>query len=175
VTADPVEATIYPPREMRRGHLLVLGMLLAAALTGCGAENPKLIPPERAAALTETVDRIGAACDAGDAGEARTAVEAAKVQVNELPRQVDGALRRNLRQWLDHIRGGLQRDCRPEEEETPTPTPTETPEEEETPTPTPTATETPEKTPTPTPTETATPEPTVEPPGDGGVPAPEEP
>jgi hypothetical protein len=170
VTADSVEATNYPQRAMRRGHLLVLGMLLAVALAGCGAENRKLIPPDRATALVETADRIKQACDAGDTAEARTAVEAAKVQVNELPRQVDNRLRRNLRQWLDHIRGRLERDCKPEEEATPTPTPTETPEE----TPTPTPTETPEETPTPTPTETATPEPTVEPPADGGVPAPED-
>jgi outer membrane biosynthesis protein TonB len=157
---------------MRRGHSLVLGLLLAAAVAGCGADDRALIPPDRAAALTETVDRIGQACDAGEPAEARTAVEAAKVQVNELPRQVDASLRQNLRDWLDHIRSRLQRDCEPEAEETPSPTPTATP--EETPTPTPTETPEEEETPSPEPTETATPEPTVEPPGDGGVPAPED-
>jgi hypothetical protein len=158
---------------MRRGHLLVLGMLLAAVVAGCGSENRELIPPDRASALTQTVDRIGQACDAGDASEARAAIEAANAQVNELPRQVDRALRRNLHQWLDHIRSRLARDCEPAARETPTPTPTETP-QEPSPTATPTATpDEPTPTPTPTATETPTPEPTVEPPTDGGVPAPE--
>jgi outer membrane biosynthesis protein TonB len=153
---------------MRRRHLLVAGLLLAALVAGCGSKDPALIPPDRATALTDTVNEIEAACDDGDAARARAAAQTAEEQVNELPRQVDPKLRRNLRQWLNHIQQRVDQDCKPAE--TPTPTPTETP----TPTPTETPTPTPTETPAPTPTETPTPppEPTVEPPTNGGVPAP---
>jgi hypothetical protein len=149
---------------------LALGLLLVALpLAGCGSEDPELIPQTRASALTSTIDEIQSACDDNDTAKAKAAVEAANRQVSELPRRVDAELKRNIRDWLNHIDERIDEDCK-KDEETPTPTPTET----ETPTPTPTETATPEptETPTPEPTETATPEPTVEPPGDGGVLAP---
>jgi len=152
---------------MPRPRLLVPGLLVAALLAGCGSEDPGLIPPDRATALTKTVDAVKAACDGEDPDTARDAVAEARNQVSELPGSVDQGLRRNLREWLTRIDNRIEQDCEPEEEETPTPTAS----------PTPTPTETPEATPTPTatpePTETPAPEPTVEPPGDGGVPAPE--
>ena len=160
---------------MPRRLLLALGLLLPVAFAaGCGSEEPELIPQTRAAALTETLDEVTAACDAEEPDKARAAVAAANQQVSELPRRVDAELRRNLRDWLGHIDDRIERDCEPEEEETPTPDPTETPTPEPTETPTPEPTETP----TPEPTETPTAEPTadpVEPPGNGGVPAPEDP
>jgi hypothetical protein len=158
---------------MPRRPPLALGLLLAAlAMAGCGSEEPELIPQTRASALTTTIDEITAACEDNDTAEAKAAVDAANRQVSELPRRVDAELKRNIRNWLRHIDDRIDQDCKPEE--TPTPTATETPQPTptETPTPTPTPTETP--TPTPTPTETATPTPTVEPPGDGGVIAPED-
>ena len=159
---------------MPRRPPLALGLLLAVIpLAGCGQENPELIPQTRASALTSTIDEINSACDANDTDKAKAAVEAANQQVSELPRRVDTELKSNLRQWLRHIDDRIDEDCaKAEEEETPTPAPTQT----ETPTPEPTETPTPEptETPTPEPTETATPEPTVEPPGDGGVIAPED-
>jgi len=160
---------------MPRRSLLALGLLLAAIpVAGCGKENPELIPQDRASALTSTIDEIKAACDANDTAKAKAAVEAANQQVSELPRRVDTSLKRNIRDWLDHIEKGIDGDCKAKEEkeETPTATPSAT----ETPTPEPTETPTPEPTdtPTPEPTETATPSPTVEPPGDGGVIAPED-
>ena len=139
---------------MPRRPILALGLLLAVIpLAGCGSEDPELIPETRASALTSTIDEITAACDAEDPAKAKAAVEAANRQVSELPRRVDAQLRRNIRRWLSHIEDRIDADCKEEKEE-----------KEETPTP------------APTPTETATPAPTatVEPPGDGGVPAPED-
>ena len=141
-------------------------------MAGCGSEDPELIPQTRASALTSTIDEITAACDDNDTAKAKAAVQTANRQVSELPRRVDGELRRNIRDWLRHIDDRIDRDCKAEETPTATPEPTETP----TPEPTETATPTPEptETPTPEPTETPTPTPTVEPPGDGGVIAPED-
>jgi hypothetical protein len=162
---------------MRRRPLLVLGLLLAAVpVAGCGSEHPELIPQTRASALTSTIDEISAACDDHDPAKAKAALQAANQQVSELPRRVNAELKRNIRDWLSHIGDRVEQDCKEEEkqEETPTPTPTETPTETPTPTPTETPTPEPTKTATPEPTETATPAPTVEPPGDGGVLAPED-
>jgi outer membrane biosynthesis protein TonB len=158
---------------MSRRPFLVLGLLAAAFAGGCGREEQNLIPQARAAELTAAVDQIERACESEDADRAHAAVTAANQQVSELPRRVDAELKRNVRDWLNHIDERIDRDCKAEETPTPTPEATETPTE----TPTPTPTETPEATPTPT----ATPEPTteppaappVEPPGEGGVPAPE--
>ncbi len=158
---------------MPRRPILALGLLLAVIpLAGCGSEDPELIPQTRASALTSTIDEIKAACDDNDPAKAKAAVEAANRQVSELPRRVDAELKRNIREWLTHIDDRIDRDC--EEEQEKTPTPTETPTETPTPTPTETPTPTPTETATPEPTETATPAPTVEPPGDGGVLAPED-
>jgi len=153
---------------------LALAVLLAAIpLAGCGSDDPELIPQTRASALTSTIDEIQSACDDNDTAKAKAAVEAANQQVSELPRRVDAELKRNIRDWLSHIEGRVDSDCKAEEEEetpepTPEPTETATPEPTETATPEPTETATPE--PTPEPTET----PAVEPPGEGGVPAPED-
>jgi hypothetical protein len=156
---------------MPRRPSLALGLLLVAfSMAGCGGEDPELIPQTRASALTSTIDEITAACDDNDTAKAKAAVDAANQQVSELPRRVDGELKRNIRDWLSHIEGRIDRDCKAEETPTPTPSATETPTPEPTETPTPEPTETP----TPEPTETPTAEPTVEPPGDGGVVAPED-
>src|SRR5262245_46771002 len=157
---------------MPRRPLLALGLLLTAIpVAGCGSEDPELIPQTRASALTRTIDEISAACDAHDTANAKAAVQAANQQVSELPRRVNADLKRNVRDWLNHIDDRVEQDCK-EAEAAPTPSPTQT----ETPTPTPTETPTPTPTETPTaePTETPTASPTVEPPGDGGVLAPED-
>jgi hypothetical protein len=161
---------------MSRRPFLALGLLLAVLAAGCGSEEPNLIPESRGSELSAAVDEITQACDDQDPDAAHAAVTAANQQVSELPRRVDTELKQNLREWLAHIDDRVDRDCEPqeqEEEETPTPTPTAT--ATETPTPTPTETPTPTPTPTvsPEPTEVP-PEPTVEPPGEGGVPAPED-
>src|ERR671932_315096 len=149
---------------MPRRPLLVVGLLLAASASGCGSDNPRLIPQTRAAALTDTVDRIGQACDDHDPAKARAAILAANQQVSALPRRVDASLKANLRQWLTYMQGRVNRDCKRKEEKTPTPSPSPSP------SPTPSATP---ATPTPTPSPVPTPGTTVEPPGTGGVPAPE--
>ena len=165
---------------MRRLPPLVLGLLLAALAAGCGQEDSGLIPEQRASQLTAAVDRVGQACGDEDPDAARAAVDEANRLVSELPRRVNRRLRSNLREWLEHIGGRVERDCEPAPEETPTPT--ETPEPTPEPTETPTPTETPE--PTPEPTEEPPGEGPdgegppgqqdggVEPPGDGGVTAP---
>src|SRR5918911_3081576 len=160
---------------MPRRPLLVVGLLLAASASGCGSDNPRLIPQTRAAALTETVDRIGQACDDHDPAKARAAILAANQQVSALPRRVDASLKANMRQWLTYMQGRVNRDCKRKEEKTPTPSPTAaaptvTPSPSPSPSPTPSATP---ATPTPTPSPVPTPGSTVEPPGTGGVPAPE--
>ena len=159
---------------MRCCPTLALGLLLAVLpVAGCGSEEPELIPQTRASQLTTVVDEIADACAAEEPDKARAGVAAANQMVSELPRRVDDPLVANMREWLSHIEGRLDRDCKAEETPTPEPTETATPEPTETATPEPTETATPE------PTETATPEPTpevpVEPGGDGGVPAPEDP
>ena len=86
---------------MPRRPLLALGLLLAAiSMAGCGKEDPELIPQTRASALTSTIDKINAACDANDTAKAKAAIEAANQQVSELPRRVNADLKRNVRQWL---------------------------------------------------------------------------
>jgi hypothetical protein len=145
---------------MRRRSLprsVLVTAMLAFLAAGCGeSEDGRLIPSDRADSLLATVDRIEAACDAEDPDRASELVDEAGSQVSELPRSVDGALKDNLRAWLEQIRDRLDDDCEAEAEEpTPTATPTETA--------TPTATATPEPTETPTATPTATPEPTETP------------
>jgi len=154
-------------------RLLLLGLALAATLflAACGGSDPKLIPQDRADALVSSVDEIASRTSDEDCDGAEAALQEARNQVAELPREVDRSLKRNLRQWLDQIESRIENDCKPEETPTPTatetetPTETPTPEETETPTPTPTPTETPPPEETPPPGE----EPTVEPPGTGGV------
>jgi len=142
---------------MPRRSLLAFWLLLAAIpLAGCGSENPELIPQDRASALTSTIDKINAACDANDTAKAKAAIEAANQQVSELPRRVDAELKRNVRQWLRHIDDRVDEDCAKKQESTSTPTPTAT------------------ETATPEPTKTPTATPTVEPPGGGGVLAPQD-
>ena len=152
-----------------------LGVLL---LAGCGSENTALIPQDDADQLTALVSEAGDAIAAGECDRAHRAVTQAEQQLGGLPRKTDRRLKKNLRNWLDHLDGRIDRDCTAPEEEpekTATPTPTEAP---ATPTPTPSAS----PSPSPTPTATASPEPTVtvdpgtggqgsseEPPGTGGV------
>jgi cell division septation protein DedD len=149
-------------------------LLVAVPLAGCGSEDPELIPQTRASALTSTIDEIQSACDDNDTAKAKAAVEAANQQVSELPRRVDAELKRNIRDWLNHIDERIDRDCEPEEEEEETPTATPSPTETATPSPTETATPEPTETATPEPTPEPTETPAVEPPGEGGVPAPED-
>jgi outer membrane biosynthesis protein TonB len=147
-----------------RFRSLLSGAVLAALLaSGCGRENPRLIPREDADALIARVEAAAQASAAGDCAQARDSVAQAKRQVSELPRRVSRRLENNLQAWLRHLDERIQADCTtaaetptPTPTETPTKTPTTTPTPTKTPTPTPTPTETPTATPTPTPTPTAT-------------------
>jgi outer membrane biosynthesis protein TonB len=156
---------------MRHRLTLALALAAAALAAGCGQDNPRLIPEDRAQALVDIVDQIETACADQDVQAAQAAVDEANAQVSELPRRVDDALQGNMRDWLRQIERRLDRDCKPKEAEK-TPSPTETPAPTETPTPTPTPTPTETPTPTATPTATETPAPTATPTTTGGAEAP---
>ena len=155
----------------RRPLLLVaLALVLALALGGCGErENPAMLPPDDAAALTALVDQIESQAAAGECAVAAQTVVELRQGIENLPARVSDRLVTNLGQWTDQVEERLGEDCE-EPEPTATPSPTETATTTETPTPTatPEATETP--TPTATPDATATPTPGTEPDGGGGVP-----
>jgi outer membrane biosynthesis protein TonB len=160
-----------------RFRSLFTGAVLAALLAaGCGRDNPELIPQQDADDLLALVQEAGQASADGECDAAREAVAEARRRVSELPRRVNKDLEDNLNAWLGHLDDGIGEECETAAEETPTPTPTATETPTPTPTPTPTETPTPEptETPTPEPPETPTPTATVEPPGDGGVIAPED-
>ena len=59
-------------RSMRRLPLLLV--LVVAVLAGCGQSNPDLIPQSNAQALTQTADKIQAACTDADRSEARAQI-----------------------------------------------------------------------------------------------------
>src|SRR3954452_12776769 len=90
---------------------LVLGLVAALALSGCGQQNPKLIPQPNANALSATADKIASACTAGDRAQAEAAVVAARQQIEALPRKVDSRLRRRLTSWTRHIESRIPQDC----------------------------------------------------------------
>jgi len=152
-------------------RLLLLGLALAAALllTACGSSNPKLIPQDRADSLHQALDDVASRTSDEDCDGADQALQEARNQVNELPAEVDKALKRNITKWLNHIADEIPKDCKPESTPTPSPSatesPTETPTESPTKTPSPSPTESPTETPSPSPAET----PTVQPPDTGGV------
>lgn len=156
-----------------RRTLLLASVAVTAALAGCGSENPRLIPEERAQRLTASVERAGRASARGDCDGAQRAVTDARTQVQALPQRVDDRLRRNLGDWLGHVSERIPEDCEPADA-TPTPTPTSTVPPEVTATPTPTVA--PTETPTPEPEETPTPTPAPEvPPPETPAPEGEEP
>jgi serine/threonine-protein kinase len=143
-------------------RLLLLGLALAAALllTACGSSNPKLIPQDRADSLNQALDDVASRTGDEDCDGADQALQEARNQVNELPAEVDRALKRNITKWLNHIADEIPKDCKPESTPTPTPSatesPTETPTESPTKTPSPSPTESPTETPSPSPTSTPT-------------------
>jgi outer membrane biosynthesis protein TonB len=148
---------------------LLAAALGALALAGCGSDDEAaLIPQEDADQLTALVSAAGDAAAAGECDRARRAVSEAEAELSGLPRRTDRELKRNLREWLDHLDSRIAEECEaPEPEETAAPEPTPVPTETPTPTPTPTPTETPTPTATPAPTVTVDP-------GDGGTGFPDE-
>jgi hypothetical protein len=151
----------------------VLGVcaLLAA---GCGGENRALIPQRNADQLTALVDEAAQATADGKCDTAATRVQTAKSELNGLPAATDRRLKRNLRDWLDHLEQTIADECKaPQAEETATPEASET----ATPAPTESATPSPTASPSPTPSATVSPAPTTSDgdPSTGGSGAPEEP
>jgi predicted small lipoprotein YifL len=157
---------------MRFPSQLLAAALCALALTGCGKENPKLIPQSDANRLTALVQEAGEASAAGSCDAARRAVRESEHQLAGLPRKTSRSLKANIRKWLDLLDRDIKDECGKESASpTATATATASPEPTETasPTETPTATE--------TPTPSASPEPTVtiDPGTGGGQGPPEEP
>ena len=97
-------------------RLLLLGLALAAALllTACGSSNPKLIPQDRADSLNQALDDVASRTGDQDCSGADQALQEARNQVNELPAEVDKALKRNITKWLNHIADEIPKDCKPE-------------------------------------------------------------
>jgi outer membrane biosynthesis protein TonB len=157
---------------MRRATLAP-ALVAAALLAGCGETNTALIPEDRAQTLLAAVDQVEAACADGEVQDAQAALDDLSAQVNELPRRVEARLKRNMRNWVEHLDERLDRDCEPEPTETVTAEPTETVTPEPTETAEPTVTPEPTETPTPEPTETPTVVPT-ETPDTGGATGPDE-
>ena len=157
---------------------LLAAALVGLALAGCGSDDDAgLIPQDDADQLTALVADAGDAAAAGECDRAHRAVSEAEAELAGLPRRTDRALKANLRDWLEHLDGGIAEECaEPEPEETATAEPTAAPTETATPEPTPTPTPTAEPTVEPEPTATVDPGdgggvvPPEEPPGTGGVP-----
>jgi predicted small lipoprotein YifL len=152
---------------MLRRTLLLLA--LPAALIGCGADNPRFIPPADADALTQRIEEADQAASAGECDEAATALRSARRQVDALDDAGDVAksLIRNLKQWINALEDRLGDGC--EAKETPEPSPTPEPTVTAAPTVVPTPTAAPTTAPSPTPTPTPPPEVTVEPGGGASV------
>lgn len=153
--------------------LAVLG-LIALLAAGCGSENRALIPQHNAQQLTDLIDEADQANADGNCDTATSRVQAAQSELSGLPAATDRQLKRNLRQWLEHLQEEIAKECKapqPEESATPEASQTATPEATETATPEPSAS------PEPSPSATASPEPTTSDgdPSTGGVGAPEEP
>jgi outer membrane murein-binding lipoprotein Lpp len=110
---------------------LLAAALGALALAGCGSDDESaLIPQDNADQLSTLVAEAGDATAAGECDRARRAVSEAEAELSGLPRRTDRALKRNLRDWLEHLDGRIAEECEaPEDEETATPEPTETPTE----------------------------------------------
>ena len=103
------------------GRRAIFCVLLAALLlAGCGQSNPALIPQSDADDLANTVDAVPGAVRSGDCEAARETVQQARGQVNDLPARVSDRLKRNLRQWLNHLDQEVVDTCEPATEETPT-------------------------------------------------------
>jgi hypothetical protein len=153
--------------------LAVLG-LCALLASGCGSDNRALIPQRNADQLNSLIDEAAQASAAGKCDTAATRVKSAQSELSGLPAATDRQLKRNLRDWLNHLEQTIADQCKaPPAEETATPEPTET----ATPEPTETATPSPTASPSPTPSATASPSPTTSDgnPSTGGSGAPEEP
>jgi TolA-binding protein len=133
---------------MRR-CLAPLVLVAAFSVAACGQSDSAMIPQSNADAMTQTADKIQAACEDRDRTAARRELRSLDQQIDQLPSTVDQALRENLEAWAKQIRDQVPDDCKAEE--TPTPAATET------------ATEAPTETASPEPTETATEAPTEEP------------
>ncbi len=139
-----------------RPYLLALLVGAAAALAaGCG-DRSNLLPPAHASALSDQLDAVREAVNAGDCTAATRALAQANATLERVPPTVSRALRKRMRDGLDQLRTTVPRDCRaPETTETQT-TETATQTTEAPTTATPETTAAPETTTTtPTPTTTA--------------------
>lgn len=170
---------------MRRARPYLLALLVGAAAAlaaGCG-DRSNLLPPAHASKLSDQLDAVREAVNAGDCTAAGQALARADATLDRVPSTVSRALRTRMRDGLDQLRTTVPRDCRaPETTETQT-TETATQTTETPTTAIPETTAAPETTtaapapttptPTPTPTTTTPVPPTSSTPDTGGA-APDE-
>jgi hypothetical protein len=133
---------------------LVLGLVAAVAMAGCGKQNPNLIPSDQSDQITSEVDAAQNAISSQDCRSARDALKRAARDVAHLKARSHtlrvqlGALVSDAQSKLDQCHGA----------KTPTPTPSDTASPTLTPTATaavPTATATASASPSPSPTPSA--------------------
>jgi len=107
-----------------RSTIAVALALLAAVLLGaCGDEGSKReISSDNAAALRAALDAVEQRVETHDCTGAVEQVSSFRARVDELPRRVDGDLRRALSASADRLETLVARQCRPE-----TPAPVEQP------------------------------------------------
>lgn len=164
---------------------LVLGAACAVLVAcGGGGDDRGLIPPGRASAMQDELDRVARAVRHGDCDAVSSNVADLQDQVNRLSSTVDGELRRRLQEGVNNLAGIAPDECMDRQtqaqttettETTPETVPTETTPETQ---PTPTETAPPAET-TPAPPAETTPAPppveTIPPDGAGGATVPSQP
>ncbi|WP_320670721.1 hypothetical protein [Patulibacter defluvii] len=147
---------------MRASLPFVLLCTAAVALPGCGGDS-KLLDPQSASALQESLQDARDAAADNQCAAARDAAVAGKQRVEELPGSVDDRLVRRLREGFEALQTKIDSDCQEQSTTTTDTTTTDTVPETTTDTQPPPTTTTTETTPPPTQT---TPPPTTDP-GDG--------
>lgn len=162
-----------------RALLLLVAGTLAVGCGGKDTDPSRFLSSQDANYLRVRVEQADSANGRDDCSEARSEIARALTRVDTIDGRdrVSKRLTRNLRDWLENLRGGISDECGRDTEPSATPTPEETIPEETTPTETETEPEEttptePEETPTPSPTpeETPTPIPTPSP-DNGGAPS----
>jgi hypothetical protein len=124
---------------------------VAALAAGCG-DRSNLLPPANASTLSDQLDAVREAVNAGDCSAANRALAQADATLKRVPSTVSRALRSRMRAGLVQLRTTVPRDCR-----APETTETQTTETQTVTTETPTVTSTPETTSAPETTTTPTP------------------
>jgi hypothetical protein len=90
---------------------LLLGLLAAFVVTGCGADRSNLIPQSRASELTQQLADIKSAIDAGECDGLSAKVDTFKTDANNLGKQVDTRLRSRINEGARSLKKHAVSDC----------------------------------------------------------------